>query len=75
MYSIFYSGGLSRAYTLDKAEMLGTELRCPPASWDQGWNVNCIVHHHKNYCFGKSSARMQDFLFVHVDKQQDSGES
>lgn len=75
MYSIFYSGSLSRVYALDKAAMLGTELGCHPPSLDQGWNVNCIGHYHKNYWFGKSSSKMQDFLFVDVDKEQDSEES
>lgn len=75
MYSIWHSGGLPGVYAVAKAETAGTERGCPPASRGQGRNGNCIVRYHKSYCFGKSSSRTQDFPFVHVDKEQDSGES
>lgn len=75
MYSILHAGGLSGVYAVAKAETPGTEHGRPPASRGQGRNGNCIVCYHKNYYFGKSSSRTQDFLFVHVDKEQDSGKS
>lgn len=36
MYAISHPGGQFKTSALDKAEMLGTGLRCPPPPWEQG---------------------------------------